>query len=314
MINVDKDLVLKLQQIAEDNGFPPTRDEFVKITGIQRSSFNCNYNDILEAAGYRSKNKKPSKIEPYKPKILIIDIETSLMDAKIFRTGEQRISHSDVSKDWNILSFAAKELNNEKIIYFDTRENPHDDHVLCLKLHELLNDIDIFVAHNVNFDLKKIRARFLFHDLPPLRPFRSICTLKIARKYFSLTSNSLDYLAKYLNVTRKSEHGKFKGKKLWEECDNGNIEAFDEMQDYNITDIIVLEEIYLRLRRYDNSIRFNVFAQSDVCECGSDEYRQVDPIATNAGVFRAFQCIGCMKVYRKKENLISSQIRSSQLV
>lgn len=304
------ELVRELFRITSDLGRVPNRDEFIQMGKIPRSQWGMPYTEIRKAAGYDvSHHMRDIVVKPWQPRIAFIDIETSYIEAKTWGMGDQSIALNQVIKDWNVLSWTYKLLNSEEIIYRDTRGDPRNDEVIIREIHKLIDESDVVVAHNAAFDVKKLNARFLYYDLPINRPFRVVCTLKIARKHFKLTSNKLEYLARYLKVIEKSDHGKFPGMKLWDECLADNVEAWKEMEDYNIKDVITLEAIYLKLRKYDSSIRFNVFTQDNICECGSEDFRNLQPVVTNVGVFRASQCVDCNRVYRSKENLIDSTIR-----
>jgi len=72
------------------------------------------------------------------------------------------------------------------------------------KVLEFLSDA-VIVCHNVNFDLKFLREEFSILNIPqPENHY--ICTLKIARRYFSFPSNSLQVIADYLGVRQRRRH------------------------------------------------------------------------------------------------------------
>ena len=86
--------------------------------------------------------------------------------------------------------------------------------------------------------------------LPP-RPFKVIDTLLMAKQQFRFTSNRLEWMtgdSANLTEISKSKHAKFPGFALWAECLKGNVEAWDEMREYNVPDVTSMEELYLRLR------------------------------------------------------------------
>jgi uncharacterized protein YprB with RNaseH-like and TPR domain len=108
----------------------------------------------------------------------------------------------------------------------------------------------IVVAQNgVRFDVKKINARFVLLGMPPPSPFRVVDTMLEARRHFGFTSNKLEWMTDKLCTThKKKRHAKFPGFELWRECLAGNHEAWDEMREYNIDDVLSLEELYLVMR------------------------------------------------------------------
>jgi hypothetical protein len=309
----DLSYVEKLKELAASLGRKPTRSEFQTHIGSSTCKFgSLTFNQLLRLAGQPlHPNQSLAEIDPSPPKILLIDIELANMEVRTWGIRDQYISHTEIIKDWSVLSYAAKWLDKEEVIYEQVDPiDPRNDERLVKSAFDLMNQADVIIAHNASFDAKRLRSRWLYYGLETERQRRIICTLKIARKNFQLTSNKLDYLAKYLGVIEKLDHGNFPGMSLFHECANGNLDAFRELQAYNTRDVITLEGVYLKLRRYDKSIRFSVFNQDNVCSCGSKEFREVEPITTNAGVFRTYQCIECGFNLRDSKNLLSSQLRS----
>lgn len=319
MILTDKDLELveKLKELGRELGRKPTRDEFT-ASGVPHCQFRkLTFNGLLRLAGYDlHPNQKAQSIDPIlKPRVLLIDIEVAPLKLWSYGIRKQYHGVGSIDEDWTLLSFAAKWLDSEEIFYFSvTKENPRDDQKVAREAFFLLNQADVVIAHFASFDVKMLRARFFYYDFPEARPFRVVCTYQIARKHFRLTSNKLEYLAKFLKVAEKKTHSSFPGMELFKQCALGNDDAFKELEDYNIGDIVTLEAIYLKLRKYDKTIRWNVFYQDNRCPCGSEEYRKLDPIVTNTGAFHCYQCVDCGSVQRKKENLIDVSIRKHLLV
>jgi hypothetical protein len=252
---------------------------------------------------------------PEKPKILLIDIETAPINALVWGLWDQTVGLSQIKEDWFILSYSAKFLGEDKIYYLDQRYAPNvtDDFQIIVAIHYLLEQADVVIGHNVDrFDLKKINARILHHDLQPPKKYRTIDTLKIAKKYFAITSNKLEFLAKFLKLSiHKLSHKKFPGQELWNECLNKNMEAWEEMEEYNKMDVYVLEEVYKKLIPWHNSINFSIFEEENVCSCGRKDFVPVGQKITNAGKFLAYKCSGCGSEMVGRENLLNKDIKKS---
>ena len=93
---------------------------------------------------------------------------------------------------------------------------------------EILDEADIIIAHNGDrFDLRKIKARFLSNGIMPPMPYKTIDTLKVARKEFALTSNKQDYITKLLGVQEKLDTDF----QLWVDCMDGYIDALKRIID-----------------------------------------------------------------------------------
>ncbi len=194
-------------------------------------------------------------IERDLPKVLILDIETKPVKAYVWGTFDQNIPLNMVIEDGSILSWSAKFLGEDKIHYKDMRgkeKNLSNDKDMLKPLHKLMNESDIVLGQNSDsFDLKKLNARFIEHDLAPVDQFKTIDTVKIARKNFGFLSNKLEHLSKKLNKKHtKSSHKKFSGFDLWLECMKGNKAAWNEMKEYNQIDVLATEEIFLRMAPY----------------------------------------------------------------
>lgn len=230
-------------------------------------------------------------------KILLIDIETAPKIALVWRFYKENISPKQVLEHGHIMSFAAKWLGDNHIIYQENRKS--DDSKIVGRMLELLDEADIVVAHNgERFDFPQISARALVYGMQPPAPYKTVDTLKVAKKFFAFPANSLEYLADVLNCTKKDAHKKFPGFELWLECLKGNDEAWEEMQHYNIQDVITLEEIYLKMRpwinNHPNVAVFDEEHEEHKCpKCGSTHLQWRGYAYTNTGKYRRFQCQSC---------------------
>lgn len=244
------------------------------------------------------------------PRILTVDIETSPIEAYVWGLYDQNVGLNQVKKDWQIISWAAKWLDQKKVIQFDTRSLSEE--VILKKLQYLLSQADIVVTQNgKSFDIKKINARFLHYDILPANSFRQIDTKILAKKYFGFTSNSLEYMSKKFNAKyKKLKHGKFPGMELWVECLKGNKSAWNEMAKYNKYDVLATEELYKRLIPFDNSINFTVYYPKNeaVCSCGSTEFRKDGFRFTNSGKYQQYECIKCYAKKKHYKNIIGRKI------
>ena len=123
-----------------------------------------------------------------------------------------------------------------------------DDKALTASLWELFNEADVIVAHNAKgFDIKYSNGRFLKWQLVPPTTYQVIDTLLISRSKFKLNSNKLDDVAKHLNLKGKAETGGFA---LWKGCMKGDMVAWAKMCRYNKQDVVLLRQVYYRLRAW----------------------------------------------------------------
>lgn len=256
------------------------------------------------------------------PKILFIDIETSPIEAYTWGIWDVNVSLEQIKTDYSILSFCAKWANSTKVIYSDTsgrgKSKVRDDKKLLGQLWTLLDTADIVVAQNgQQFDLKKINARLISAGFGPPSPVRVVDTLLIAKKHFGFTSNKLAWLSEQLTSTKKQKHREFPGFELWIECLNDNPKAWKVMKEYNIADVIALEELYVKFRPWiSGHPNLNAYVDDeDPCcpKCAEDDLKKEGFQYTQTGKFQQYSCGDCGGWSRGKQNLLSIVKRKASL-
>ena len=238
------------------------------------------------------------------PNIVLFDIETAPILGYSWDIYETDVI--EIVKDWYMLSFATKKLNDKKIkVYklpdFRTyKKDKEDDSELVGKLCDFLKEADIIVSHNGDrFDLRKTNARLIVHGYPPLPPTKTIDTLKVARKYFKFSSNRLDHLGGILGVGRKEKHY---GKNTWLGCMNGDKKSWDVLSRYNKRDVELLERVYLKLRPYiHRHPDRNIFIEEkEGCpKCGSHNTQRRGFMVAVTRKYQRYQCQECGGWWRR---------------
>lgn len=251
-------------------------------------------------------------------RILILDIETSPNIAYVWRFFKENIGAKQVLENTKMLSFAAKWLGDDKVYYQDVQYG--DEKQMLSILFGLLDEADIVVAHNGDkFDLPHIQGRGLVLGLKPPAPYKTVDTVKVARYEFNFPSNSLEYLATVLGLeNRKDGHKKFPGFELWIGVLANDPEAWEEMREYNIQDILVLEELYLKMRpwmkRHPNVGVYDD-GEKPVCpKCGSDHIHFRGFAHTNVGRYHRFQCNDCGGWGRTRLSVYPNELRKNLVV
>ena len=250
------------------------------------------------------------------PKVLLLDIETLPMQVFVWGLYKQRISPDNVVKDWSIVSWSAKWLfSSESMSSVVTSREAleNNDRRIIEDVWKLMNSADIIIGHNSNsFDIKKLNTRFLLHGLPPPMYYQTIDTLSVLRNKFKISSNSLDYVTKFLGIGEKV-HTTFE---LWKRCVVGDKEALQEMVTYNQGDVSLLEEVYVKIRPWITghpNIGIYVDTNESVCpNCGSSELSWGGEYVTQCGKYNAFRC-KCGAIGRSRINELSKE-KASALV
>lgn len=232
-------------------------------------------------------------------KTLLIDIETSPLIGYAWETRETDIIK--VIEPSHMLCVAYKWLNEStthvKALpdYSGYKRDKKNDRALMLDIHKLIEQAHILVAHNGDaFDLKKLNTRFSFHGLPPPPAYKTVDTLKLARRYFKFESNKLNNLAQYLDLGSKVKHTGFD---LWERCMNGDQAAWSLMKRYNKQDVVLLEKVYLKLRGWhQNHPNVNIQTRDNACPtCGSHDYIKDGYRRNLSGVYQKYFCRNCYR-------------------
>lgn len=230
------------------------------------------------------------------PKILFFDLETAPSLGWVWAKWETNVL--DFEQEWYILSFVARWKDGKYITsalpdFKGYKRQPENDKQLVKKLWKLFNEADVLIAHNGDkFDVKKANARFTYYNLPPPKPYKTIDTLKVARRHFSFTSNKLDDLGKYLGYGRKIVHTGFN---LWQGCMKGDLKSWKKMIRYNKRDVELLEKIYLHFRPWiENHPNLNlVTGELQKCpKCGGELMKQ-GKRWTRSSVFQQYNCRSC---------------------
>jgi hypothetical protein len=206
----------------------------------------------------------------------------------------------EVIQPWFFLSFAYKWQGSKAIRCISLPDFPGyqnakiNDLHLVKELWRVMDEADVVIAHNGDrFDIRKANARFAKYRLGPPSPYKTVDTLKMARRHFQFDSNKLDELGHYLGVGRKLPHT---GKHLWFGCMAGDPKSWAIMRRYNCQDVALLERIYLHLRAWSASHpKMNhISRQSHCCPtCLSPNVQYRGHLFTRTGKRQRMHCMDC---------------------
>ena len=224
-----------------------------------------------------------------------IDIETSLLEARIWRPGKQYVGPECITKEAQIICICYKWAHEKKVHALDWT----DDYMLK-KFVAVMNEADEIVAHNGKaFDMKWVAWELLKARIPAFPNYKVIDTLTMMRAKYRAPSNKLDYLCNALFNDPKVETG---GRALWENVMDGDKAALKKMIAYCKHDVIMLEELHDLIQPYFLP-RTNVAileGKDPWCcaHCASDRVRlsktRITPLGTKR---RQMQCNECGRYY-----------------
>lgn len=237
-----------------------------------------------------------------KLKILIWDIETTPNLGYTWGKYEQNII--EFVEESKILSVSCKWVGEKQVRFYG--RNKLSEKQILEKVTEELNEADVSVAHNGDqFDVKRITARLIANNLPPLKPLVTVDTKKVAKKHFGFNSNSLNDLGKYLGLGVKAETGGFS---TWLGCMNNDKASWAKMEKYNKQDVLLLEKLYLKLKpwilRHPNLAILQNFGECPKCTSKNVQKRGIR--ANAASLQQQMHCKDCKGWYLtrfKKEKI-----------
>lgn len=258
----------------------------------------------------KAMSEKKTDVEAHYPRVLVLDIETRYMMLEGWALFNQNFSVDQIAEDWSILSYSAKWYESDAVIYSDVSEKTEDD--ILQELHDLLNEADFVIAHNGRrFDLKKIRARMVTRGFQPYSPVRVIDTLEIAKKEFAFTSNKLLFLTRILcKNSKKQEHELFAGHKLWQAFLKGDPLAIKCMRDYNIMDVVSLQELYDIISPWSTKLPvFDVYHEQP----NLDEWKEDGYYYSNLAKYQLYRNKNTGQYRRGRVNLLTKEQKADLL-
>jgi DNA polymerase elongation subunit (family B) len=233
-------------------------------------------------------------------KILLLDIETAPNLVHVWGLFKQNVSISQIIDSSYVMCWSAKWLG-EDTIYFDSVRKSGPKRMLK-KIHKMLEEADAVIHYNGSrFDIPTLNKEFLLKEMSPPATYQQIDLLKTARTKFRFPSNKLDYVAQSLKLGSKTKHS---GHDLWVRCLAGEELAWEQMEEYNKNDVILLEAVYYKLLPWiTNHPNTALIDDTDGCpNCGSlDSLKKRGFYHTSVGKYQRYQCNVCHSWHKNKK-------------
>jgi len=248
--------------------------------------------------------KKDLRLIKNSPRVMIYDIETSRIDAKLWWTGKQFVGHKQVRTEPKIISICWKWVGNDEV-YSLVWDKKHNDKKMLRKFLKQYNKADLVIGQNNDkFDNRWVNARALKHRLFVNVFVKSLDIMKQSKRLFRIISYSMDYTTKFINATFKQSH---EGMVMWDKIEEGTKheqkEYLAKMVDYNVGDIVSTEDMYVEMTPYiGQKIHLGVLMggeKSSCPSCGSDDVKMFKKTFTAVGtVQRVMHCNKCRSQYK----------------
>lgn len=225
-------------------------------------------------------------------RILLLDIENSPNLAHCWGLWQQNISLAQLQQSAYVMCYAAKWLG-EEFVYYDS-VNISSRRNMMKGIHALLDQADAVVHYNgKRHDIPLLNKEFLELGMKPPSPYKQIDLLETSKRIFKFPSNKLEYVCRALKIGKKVEHI---GHELWTRCMAKDQEAWKLMEEYNIHDVVLLEEVYNKMLPWIKShTNHSLYNQDSYCcpNCGSHKVQKRGFHKTLHSVFQRFQCKDC---------------------
>lgn len=297
--------------MGTDRGYPPQVKEFARVRMEQtpnnlqiardiKNKFQLDKElDIIRrmVSNWRDAWNVEAKKIPIKR--LFFDIEKSHYLVKLFSIGKVRwVDYGKIVKHSEIICISYKWQYEDKVHTLDWRIGQR---AMLKEFVKVMAEAHELIGHNiVDFDLKELRTHCIQHGVLMFPTYRTLDTLKKARKFFRFPSNKLDYISTHLNNEGKLEH---EGEQLWYAVEDGDEDALKRMISYCERDVAITEDSFFVMSPYiDHNNNFSVLTGGGKwhCpECTSENVMMFRTYSTPLGIIRReMKCKECEKKYK----------------
>lgn len=237
-------------------------------------------------------------------KILHCDIETAPNKVYTWGLYNQNVGLDQIVEPGYTLCWAAKWHNDPNVMFSSI--NKDGEKKMAKKVYALLEEADVVVHYNgEKFDMPTLNKEFVKFGLAPPSGYQQVDLLKVARNRFRFASNKLDFVAQYLGIGKKVAH---KGMSLWNEVMKGDAEAWKTMEKYNIQDVQLLEDLYMKLLPWiNNHPNYNLYTEEErpVCtNCGSHHVVKAGVEALKTQSYQRYRCKDCGTPLRGRNTIL----------
>lgn len=226
-----------------------------------------------------------------KPRILFLDIETSLILAYTYGIRDQYIDYKAIADDRGgrlIHCVGLKWLGGKPWVL---SEWEHGYSGMIKGVHEALHEADAIVTYNgAKFDMPKLEGQFQLEGLPPPPPPTQIDLYLAARKLGHIC-NKLDYLAPLMGLGGKVKHP---GLEMWIGTFKGCPKAQAKMAKYCAGDVRLTEDVYMALLPFIRNHPHLASTPTHSCgACQSSRTQARGFRRTKASIIQRYQCQAC---------------------
>lgn len=237
-------------------------------------------------------------------------METTFLVSGHWSLWGVNININQILEHGSVICYAARWVGEEEVVW---RRKGNKD--FLTKIYELLDQADVILTYNgKKFDLPLLNLEFVKAKMNPPAPYKHIDLLETVKKQFRFPSNKLEYVASQLGVRQKVAH---EGFPLWVKCREEDVAAWAKMKEYNIGDILTLEELYDVLRPWvvghPNEALYMAVEAFQCTTCGSTHLQKRGFHVTGVGRYQRYSCNECGAWSRSRVTDVSKEARAQLL-
>lgn len=231
-------------------------------------------------------------------KLLHIDIETRPAQVLTWTLRKPIIGVEQIVEPTSLLCFSASWEGEDGVMFYKSqRASGGEYNRMVHAAHKLLDEADAVCHFNgTTFDVPRLNQEFLRLGLPPPKPFQQIDLKKVVMSQFDMISSRLAFVGPYLEIGKKIEH---EGWPLWVKCLNGDVDAWQRMEEYNIGDVVLLKDLYHKILPWiPDHPNLNVYAADGLercTNCGSTNVQHRGTRKASVYEYPRLQCNVCGK-------------------
>lgn len=245
-------------------------------------------------------------------KVLHLDIETSPNVAYVWGLFKQNISLSQLLEPTRVIC-AAYSWEGDDAYHFAAEWKRGGRKRMIAELWRVLSEADAVVHYNgASFDVPHLNREFLELKLGPPAPFAQVDLYRAVKANFRFPSAKLAHVADVLEL---GDDGKLHTDMwLWNRVLDGDPDAREEMERYNVEDVVLLKDLYTALLpwipRHPNT---GLYADAlSVCTaCGSENVIKEGFAFTGAGKFQRYSCSDCGRWMRAASRIATTGMREA---
>lgn len=202
---------------------------------------------------------------------------------------EQNIAANQIITPGGTICVGAKFVGEPKKYFFSEWADGHKG--MLEGLIGLIEEADAIVTYNGDkFDLPTLRGEYVLAGMPPPPPVASIDVYKTV-KQFRFGLNKLDRIGRLLEIGQKVKH---EGFPLWTAVMAGDPKAQRRMQRYCVQDVVLLEQLYNRLRPFiKNHPRLQETGDHTCAACGGTHLQKRGWSHSRASKAQRLVCTDC---------------------